>query len=52
VVLYGLTKFLEKFPEIKQRYFQGKMTIGKGPQLNSPAAEKFYYSYYIVLKKV
>ena len=29
----GLAKFLEKSPEIKQRYFQGKMAIGKGPQL-------------------
>jgi len=30
---HGLAKFLEKAPEIKQRYYQGKMEIGKGPQL-------------------
>ena len=29
----GLAKFLEKAPEIKQRYYSGKMEIGKGPQL-------------------
>jgi Protein of unknown function (DUF3795) len=29
----GLAKFAEKAPEIKQRYFRGKMAIGKGPQL-------------------
>ncbi|WP_353740044.1 DUF3795 domain-containing protein [Desulfoscipio gibsoniae] len=29
----GLAKFLEKLPEIRQRYYQGKMIIGKGPQL-------------------
>lgn len=29
----GLDKFLEKAPEIKQRYYRGKMEIGKGPQL-------------------
>lgn len=29
----GLAKWLEKVPEIKQRYFNGKMVIGKGPQL-------------------
>jgi hypothetical protein len=28
-----LAAFLEKEPEIKQRYYQGKMEIGKGPQL-------------------
>ncbi len=37
----GLPRFLEKSPEIKQRYFQGKMLIGKGPQLNPPADEKY-----------
>lgn len=30
----GLDKWLEKAPEIKQRYYQGKMVIGKGPQLD------------------
>lgn len=30
----GLTRFLEKTPDIKQRYFRGKMAIGKGPQLD------------------
>ncbi|HBV98649.1 MAG: hypothetical protein JL50_17535 [Peptococcaceae bacterium BICA1-7] len=29
----GLDKWLEKAPEIKQKYFRGKMIIGKGPQL-------------------
>jgi hypothetical protein len=29
----GLVKFKEKAPEIKQRYYRGKMEIGKGPQL-------------------
>jgi hypothetical protein len=29
----GVDKFLEKGPEIKQRYYRGKMEIGKGPQL-------------------
>lgn len=29
----GLTNFLEKSSGIRQRYFQGKMSIGKGPQL-------------------
>jgi hypothetical protein len=28
-----LAEFLVKEPEIKQRYYQGKMEIGKGPQL-------------------
>lgn len=30
----GLTRWLEKAPEIQQKYFQGKMAIGKGPQLD------------------
>jgi hypothetical protein len=29
----GLASFVEKYPEIKQRYFRGKMAIGRGPQL-------------------
>jgi hypothetical protein len=29
----GLARFVELYPEIKQRYFRGKMAIGKGPQL-------------------
>lgn len=29
----GLTEWLKKYPEIQQRYFNGKMVIGKGPQL-------------------
>jgi hypothetical protein len=29
----GLVKWLEKASEIKQRYYRGKMHIGKGPQL-------------------
>ena len=29
----GLTSFAERYPEIKQRYFRGKMAIGRGPQL-------------------
>lgn len=29
----GLDGFLERVPEIRQRYFNGKMVIGKGPQL-------------------
>ncbi len=29
----GLAKFLEREPEIKNRYYRGKMAIGKGPQL-------------------
>jgi hypothetical protein len=28
----GIARWLEKLPEIKQRYFRGKMAIGKGPQ--------------------
>ena len=30
---HGLAEFLTREPEIKQRYYQGKMEIGKGPQL-------------------
>ena len=30
---HGLDQFLERSPQIKQRYFKGKMVIGKGPQL-------------------
>ena len=30
---HGLAKFLEREPEIKKRYYQGKMAIGKGPQI-------------------
>lgn len=29
----GLAKYLEMIPEIRQRYFNGKMAIGKGPQI-------------------
>jgi len=29
----GLDAFVEKSDEIKERYFDGKMAIGKGPQL-------------------
>ena len=29
----GLDKLVESYPEIKQRYFRGKMAIGRGPQL-------------------
>ncbi len=29
----GLVKWLQKAPEIKQKYFSGKMALGKGPQL-------------------
>lgn len=29
----GLASLVEKYPEIKQRYFRGKMAIGRGPQL-------------------
>ncbi|AGK99807.1 DUF3795 domain-containing protein [Desulfoscipio gibsoniae] len=29
----GLAKFLKMIPEIRQRYYNGKMAIGKGPQL-------------------
>lgn len=37
----GLAKFMEKSPEIKQRYFQGKMSIGKGPLLNPTSDEEW-----------
>jgi hypothetical protein len=30
----GLSRWLEKRSEIRQRYYQGKMVIGKGPQLD------------------
>ena len=30
---HGLTSFKAKYPEIKARYYAGKMSIGKGPQL-------------------
>lgn len=29
----GLARFVERIPGIKQRYYLGKMAIGKGPQL-------------------
>ncbi len=29
----GLARFVERAPDIKQRYYRGKMAIGKGPQL-------------------
>ncbi len=29
----GLAKWLQKASEIKQKYFRGKMELGKGPQL-------------------
>lgn len=29
----GLTKFQQTASEIKQRYFRGKMVLGKGPQI-------------------
>lgn len=29
----GLSKFQEKSAEIKQRYYRGKMAVGRGPQL-------------------
>ncbi len=29
----GVTGFVEKSLEIKQKYYQGKMEVGKGPQL-------------------
>jgi hypothetical protein len=29
----GLEGFIGKSPEIKKRYYTGKMEIGKGPQL-------------------
>lgn len=30
----GIEKFLELHSEIKQRYYKGKMVIGKGPQMD------------------
>jgi hypothetical protein len=30
---HGLGAWLKKAPEIKRRYYQGKMAIGKGPQI-------------------
>jgi hypothetical protein len=30
---HGVAKWKEKEPEVKQKYFRGKMVIGKGPQL-------------------
>ncbi len=30
----GLAKFMEHSADIKQRYFKGKMAIGRGPQLD------------------
>lgn len=30
---FGIAAFKAKFPEIKARYYMGKMAIGKGPQL-------------------
>lgn len=30
----GLDAFVEKSPEIKKRYYAGKMAVGRGPQLN------------------
>lgn len=29
----GLTRFLERSADFKKRYYQGKMAVGKGPQL-------------------
>ena len=29
----GLDKWLQRAPEIKQKYFSGKMVLGKGPQI-------------------
>lgn len=37
----GLDRFLEKSREIRQRYYHGKMSIGKGPQLHPHADEKW-----------
>ena len=31
---YGAEAFRKKFPDIKARYYMGKMAIGRGPQLN------------------
>lgn len=30
---HGLEEFLKKAPEIRRRYFRGKMVIGQGPQV-------------------
>jgi hypothetical protein len=30
---YGIEAFKKKFPDIKARYYMGKMLIGRGPQL-------------------
>ena len=30
----GLATWLQKAPQIKQKYFSGKMALGKGPQLD------------------
>lgn len=30
---HGVAKYLENEPEFKQRYYRGKMVIGKGPQM-------------------
>ncbi len=30
---HGVAKWREKIPEVKRKYFRGKMVIGKGPQL-------------------
>ncbi len=30
---HGLGEFLKKAPDIKRRYYSGKMAIGKGPQV-------------------
>lgn len=31
---HGVAKFVEKEGKFKQRYYQGKMVIGKGPQID------------------
>ena len=31
---HGMDEFLEKAAEIKQRYFKGKMMVGRGPQID------------------
>jgi hypothetical protein len=30
---HGIASFLKQFPDITARYFKGKMSIGKGPQI-------------------
>jgi len=30
---HGLERFVQEFPDIRKKYFQGRMMIGKGPQL-------------------